>query len=68
VTHRDPDLRAANLGLASTRELLQELSSRGQIGVIAGEDVKDNQHLNADAEHMLQCMPDSVLDYRTVGE
>jgi hypothetical protein len=62
------DLNQPQLGLASTRQLLEELESRGRIGVIAGEDVKDHEHLNADAKHLLQCMPDLVLNYRTVDE
>lgn len=69
MTHRDPDLRAANLGLASTREMLQELSARGRTSRIAGEaPAKDYEHLEADADHLLQCLSPEVLDYKTVSK
>lgn len=69
MTHRDPDLRAANLGLASTREMLEELSARGRTSrMMADGPIKDNEHLEADADHLLQCLSPEVLDYKTVSE
>lgn len=59
-------LRKPSLGLATTREMLEELKSRGQVGMIAGDNAKDHEHMEADASHLLTCLPASILDYRTV--
>jgi hypothetical protein len=58
-------LRKANLGLATTREMLEELKTRGQVGMITEESSTDHNHLEADASHLLTCLPREVLDYRT---
>lgn len=71
MTHRDPDLRAANLGLATTREMLQELELRGRINAPVAPTRRqkdDNEHLQADAAHLLTILAPDVLDYKTVSD
>lgn len=65
MTNRDPDLRTANLGLATTREMLEELQARGRAGVVRSDE-KDSIHLESDADHLLKCLSAETLDYRTV--
>ena len=71
MTHRDPDLRAANLGLATTREMLEELEVRGRINAVgdcSAREKADNEHLQADAKHLLTITCATVLDYKTVDD
>ena len=50
-----------NLGLASTRELLEELLARGEnVGDFPGE------RLASRADGLLRYLPDALLDYRAV--
>lgn len=59
----------ARLGLATTRELLIELETRGAIGAL---DVALARHrealrqLDEGARRLRMAMPPAVLDYRTV--
>lgn len=50
----------ANLGLATTRELLVELAARGRV-----VDGLEADLIQAHAEHLLKRLPDALLDYRT---
>lgn len=71
MTHRDPDMRAANLGLATTREMLQELEARGRINALDAptrREEDDSAHLQADAKHLLTILSPKVLDYKTVSD
>jgi hypothetical protein len=63
------DLNKANLGLATTRELLAELQVRGQVGALErrGEPIDyGHDRLDRAASRLLATVPAEVLDYRTV--
>ncbi len=60
------DLNNPQLGLATTRQLLEELAARGRVGKLGCVARKDHDHLEADAKHLLDCMAEVVLEYRTV--
>lgn len=53
----------AHLGLASTRELLQEISARGQFEQSYKE---EGLGMAAGADNLMDLLPGSMLDYRTV--
>lgn len=61
------DLNQPQLGLATTRQLLEELAARGRVGKLGCVAQKDHDHLEADAKHLLGCMAEVVLEYRTVN-
>lgn len=54
--------KLANLGLATTRELLEEIKTRGELGSYPEE-----RDMAIGAANLLASMPGSVLDYRTVS-
>jgi hypothetical protein len=57
----------ALLGLASTRELLEELQCRGKIQQHDdARSLTDGAHLQVDSGHLLGCLDAATLDYRTV--
>lgn len=56
----------ANLGLASTRELLNELNARGIVSSTIGEDQQQADRLVDYTDLLLKTLPSSLLDYRTV--
>jgi hypothetical protein len=62
------DLNGPQLGLATTRQLLEELRSRGMVGALGCVARKDYDHLESDVKHLLDCMPEVVLEYRTVDK
>lgn len=57
----------ANLGLATTRELLDELQARGQVSVETGLHVDDAMLIVGTAAFLLTELPAQLLDYSTVG-
>ena len=68
------DLRAAlnkpNLGLATTRELLEELVARGDVEVVAypsTERAHQGHVMSGTAMGLLDALQPEMLDYRTMG-
>jgi hypothetical protein len=59
--YRDPPLSDANLGLASTRQLLTELKERG---VTEGFFYKEGAYLAIAAESLMDSLPKEMLDFR----
>jgi hypothetical protein len=53
----------ALLGLATTRELLEELEARGEVEC---EHTVEGRRMMAAATRMLATLPDEMLGYRTV--
>jgi hypothetical protein len=58
----------ALLGLATTQQLLRELSVRGEVSALVETDPQPALWLQAAAEGMLQILPEHLLNYRTVDE
>lgn len=56
----------ANLGLATTRELLEEIRVRGSISATAGDYPREMGDMAIGAAKLLDELPGSMLDYRTV--
>lgn len=56
----------ARLGLATTRELLQELKSRGEVSATVGEYPQEMGDMAIGAAWLMDSLPGSMLDYRTV--
>jgi O-acetyl-ADP-ribose deacetylase (regulator of RNase III) len=57
----------ANLGLATTREILSELEARGELEYLAAPSLGAGV-LNVSAKFLLDILHDDILDYRTVDE
>jgi len=55
-----------NLGCATTRELLLELKARGEVSHTIGEYPEEMGSLAIGAANMLDLLPGSMLNYRTV--
>lgn len=55
------------LGCATTRELLIEIQARGEISATIGEYPQEMGDMAVGAANLLQSLPGSMLDYRTVG-
>jgi hypothetical protein len=58
-----------NLGLASTRELLEELRARGAVAKLTALDLHhydDAQDIHLAADRLLRLLLPATLDYRTV--
>lgn len=55
-----------NLGCATTRELLTEIEARGRISFEHGGGYPEERDMAIGAANLLQALPGSVLDYRTV--
>ena len=55
----------ALLGLATTRQLLEELSARGRVDRITGELPVNAAHLERTADMLLAELPAELLNYRT---
>jgi hypothetical protein len=53
------------LGCASTREILTELSCRGEIAALMNPECKAAK-LQTHADHLLKWLTEEELDYRTV--
>jgi len=51
-----------DLSHVSTRELLETLRKRGTSAKLIDRFATDGQHLEADAEHLLRCLPAEVLN------
>lgn len=60
------DCQVPHLGLATTRQLLQELEARGELGSSWCQYPATAQYLKVSARVLLREMPDDLLDYRTV--
>lgn len=54
------------LGFATTRELLQELKARGEVSAFVGEYPETMGDMAIGAAKLLDGLPGSMLDYRTV--
>jgi hypothetical protein len=54
------------LGLATTRELLLEIKARGEISAAVGEYPIEMGDMAIGAANLLDTLPGSMLDYRTV--
>lgn len=54
------------LGLATTRELLEELKARGEVSATIGEYPDEMGGMAIGAATLLDNLPGSMLDYRTV--
>lgn len=54
------------LGLATTRELLLEIKARGEVSATIGEYPEEMGGMAIGAAHLLDTLPGSMLDYRTV--
>lgn len=59
------ECRDAHLGLASTRELLMEIKARGEVPLGGYEEEAD---MAIGAASLIDRLPGSVLDYRTVDD
>lgn len=55
-----------HLGLATTKELLLELKARAEISVTVGEYPQEMGDLAMGAANILETLPGSMLDYRTM--
>lgn len=55
------------LGLATTRELLAEIKARGEVEAVTGYQDEGNA-LAIGAARLIDELPGSMLDYRTVGD
>jgi hypothetical protein len=58
----------ANLGYATTRELLEEIKARGEVSATIGEYPEEMNAMAIGAANLLDSLPGSMLEYRTVGE
>lgn len=56
------------LGLATTRELLLEIKARGEVSATIGEYPDEMGGMAIGAANLLDMLPGSMLDYRTVDE
>lgn len=54
------------LGLATTRELLEELKARGEVSATIGDYPEATGGMAIGAATLLDNLPGSILDYRTV--
>lgn len=57
----------ANLGLATTRELLQELKVRAEV-TMPEKYFGARAYITGSTKALLENLPAEILDYRTVGE
>ena len=64
----EEEIMPANLGLATTRELLLELKARAEVAVTIGEYPEEMNALAIGAANVLDSLPGSMLDYKTVSE
>ena len=55
-----------NLGLATTRQLLEELQSRATVSMIIGEYPEEMNSVVLITENLIDTLPRPMLDYRTV--
>jgi hypothetical protein len=55
-----------NLGLATTRELLQEIQVRAEVSMAVGEYPEEMNSVVLITENLLDSLPKLMLDYRTV--
>jgi len=55
-----------NLGCATTRELLIEIQARGEVAHTIGEYPEEMGAMAIGAANLLESLPGSMLDYRTV--
>lgn len=55
-----------NLGCATTRELLLELKARGEISATIGEYPEEMNSMAIGAANLIDMLPGSMLDYRTI--
>ena len=62
-----PRQHQAWLGLATTRELLTEIKARGEVSHTIGEYPEEMGSMAIGAANLLDTLPGSMLDYRTVG-
>lgn len=56
-----------NLGLATTRELLNEIKARGEVSATIGEYPEEMGAMASGAANLLESLPGSMLEYKTVG-
>jgi len=54
------------LGYATTRELLIEIEARGEVEATQGYYTEEPASMALGARHLLDTLPGSMLDYRTV--
>ena len=54
------------LGLATTRQLLEEIKARGEVSATIGEYPEEMGAMAIGAGRLLDELPGSMLDYRTV--
>ena len=54
------------LGLATTKELLEELMARGEVSATIGEYPEEMGDMSIGAAYLIDTLPKSMLDYRTV--
>lgn len=55
----------ANLGMATTEELIKELRARGEVGSFGDSEVPRHQYLELAMDSLLGVLPDSMLNYST---
>ena len=55
----------ANLGVATTEELIKELRARGEVGSFGDSEVPRHQYLELAMDSLLGVLPDSILNYST---
>jgi chorismate mutase len=58
----------ANLGYATTRELLEELKARGEVSATVGEYPEEMNGMAIGAASLLDSLPGSMLNYKTVED
>ena len=56
------------LGLATTRQLLEEIQARGEVSATIGEYPELANDMAMGAARLLDDLPGSMLNYRTVDE
>lgn len=62
-----PDGFEPLLGLATTRQLLEELKARGHVDAVIDPDNRAAVELEFTADRLLVDLPAATLDYRTVS-
>jgi hypothetical protein len=61
------DTDNARLGMATTRELLEEIKARAEVEASVGYYVEEPQSMAMGAQALLDSLPGSMLDYRTAS-
>jgi len=66
LEYLDTFMKSPNLGLATTRQLLEEIRDRGEVSATIGQLPMESTWMMRRANGMLNVLPPRLLDYRTV--